>query len=103
MRFRYVIGFESDTTPVETLRGELDARSARQAALRGGRLALRSWPNSREFRSVVVVVEWLEAARPISCNDCPVFHRRQMSRLCVTENPARFPWVINTTLQQMIS
>ncbi|HMF11590.1 MAG TPA: hypothetical protein VKE94_04770 [Gemmataceae bacterium] len=62
MRFRYVVSYESDTQPVETLRGELDARDARQAALRGGRLASARWPKGRHFRSVVIVVERLDIA-----------------------------------------
>jgi hypothetical protein len=57
-----VISYESDTTPVETLRDELDARDTRQAALRAGRMAAEGWPRGRHFRSVVVVVERLEAA-----------------------------------------
>jgi hypothetical protein len=40
----------------------------------------------------------LPNARPISCKDCPAFQRRQMSVLCVQEGRARFPWVIDTSL-----
>jgi len=61
MRFRYAISYESDTQPVETVRGELDARDGRQAAFRSGRMASRAWPKGRRFRSFVVVVEQLEA------------------------------------------
>ena len=63
MRFRYAVSYESDTSPIETLRGELDARDARQAALRGGREAFKHWPKGRHFRSVVVVIERLDAAQ----------------------------------------
>ena len=39
-------------------------------------------------------------ARPISCNDCPAFQRRQMSVRCASETSARFPCAINTTLSE---
>src|SRR5271170_7543521 len=39
-------------------------------------------------------------ARPISCNDCPAFQRRQMSVRCAADTSARFPCVINTTLDE---
>ncbi len=54
MRYRYATSYESDTKPVETLGGELDARDVRQAALRCGREASKRYPKGRTFRSVVV-------------------------------------------------
>jgi hypothetical protein len=44
----------------------------------------------------------LSNTRPISCNDCPAFHRFQISVFCVGESLDRFLWVINTILKQQI-
>jgi hypothetical protein len=44
----------------------------------------------------------LPKARPISCNDCPAFQRRQILLHCVKESLDRFPSLMNTTLQQQI-
>jgi len=73
MRFRYAVSYESDTSPIETLRGELDARDARQAALRGGREAFKHWPKGRHFRSVVVVIERLDAAEATNAADVAAY------------------------------
>ena len=69
MRLRYAASYESDTSPIETLRGELNARDARQAALRGGREAFKRWPEGRKFRSVVIVVERLDVAEATRAAD----------------------------------
>jgi hypothetical protein len=45
----------------------------------------------------------LPQARPISCCDCPHFHRRQMSIFSAGESLHRFRWIINTTFEQIIS
>jgi hypothetical protein len=44
----------------------------------------------------------LPKARPISCNDCTAFHRRQTSDLCVRESLDRFASLINTIPKQKI-
>jgi hypothetical protein len=64
--YHYVVSYESDTQPVHTVRGEIEARDTRQAALRSGREASRRWPKARSFRSVVVVVEKREGARSVT-------------------------------------
>lgn len=57
MRYRHIISFESDTQPVETVRGEIDANGLPQAVSQGAREARKRWPKGRKFRSVVVIVE----------------------------------------------
>jgi hypothetical protein len=59
--YRYAISYESDTSPVETVRGEFEARSRTSAIRQGAREAVRHWPKGRKFRSWVIVVERLEA------------------------------------------
>jgi hypothetical protein len=59
MRFRYAISYESDTQPVETVRGEFEANGGAQGVRQGARVACTQWPKRRSFRSVVVVVERL--------------------------------------------
>lgn len=60
MRFRYVVSYESDIQPVETVRGEFEVDGGAQAVRQGAREGCRQWPTHRKFRSVVVVVERLE-------------------------------------------
>src|SRR5882672_4742276 len=38
----------------------------------------------------------LSKARPISCSDCPAFHRFQTSRFSIAENPNRCPGLMPT-------
>jgi hypothetical protein len=59
--YRYAISYESDTQPVETVRGEFEAPRMPVACHRAGNLARDSWPPKRGFRSVVIVIERLEA------------------------------------------
>lgn len=59
MRYSYAISYESDATPVITVRGELDARNTRHATLQAGRTARDQWPKGRRCRSVVTVIERL--------------------------------------------
>src|ERR1700677_3735979 len=42
----------------------------------------------------------LPKARPITCSDCPAFHRLHSSVRCAGESATRFPWVIRTTLNR---
>jgi hypothetical protein len=60
MRFRYVVSYESDTQPVETVRGEFEANGGAQGLRQGAREACTHWPKHRSFRSVVIVVERLD-------------------------------------------
>jgi hypothetical protein len=60
-RFRYAFSFESDTKPVHTVRGTLDANGSRQAIRQSLRAALAHWPKQTTWRSYVLVVERLDA------------------------------------------
>jgi hypothetical protein len=64
MRFRYAISYEADTSPVETRRGELDARDTRQAVTRGGREAVSEATAVGQSRAVTpqVLVTCRDAA-----------------------------------------
>jgi hypothetical protein len=62
MRYRYSVSFESDTLPVETVRGEFEAGGGDSSLRQGAREACAHWPKGRKFRSVVIVVERLETA-----------------------------------------
>ena len=73
MRYRYTISYESDTQPVETVRGEFVSRDTPSACLQGGREARDHWPTKRRFRSVVTVIEALDdAGDPLSDDDVAV-------------------------------
>lgn len=58
--YSYSASYESDTQPVETVRGTLEASGGPQAIRQGSREACRAWPKGRPFRSIVVVVELQE-------------------------------------------
>jgi hypothetical protein len=60
VRFRYTISYESDIQPVETIRGEFEARGSSQALHQGARVAVANRPKGRRFRSFVIVVEQLD-------------------------------------------
>ena len=62
MRYRYVFSYESDSQPVETVRGELEAEDPKSATVRAARAANTQRPKGRQFRSWVIVVERLEVA-----------------------------------------
>jgi hypothetical protein len=57
MRYRYSVSFESDTLPVETVRGNFEANGGPGSLRQGAREACKHWPRGRSFRSVVIVVE----------------------------------------------
>jgi hypothetical protein len=59
--YRYAISYESDSSPVETVRGEFEARTHANAIHQSARTALKEWPKARKFRSWVIVVERLDA------------------------------------------
>lgn len=62
MQFTYAVSFESDTQPVETLRGEVEAIDAEDAIRRGLRRAVDTRTGRGKYRSLVVVVQDLAAA-----------------------------------------
>ncbi len=62
MRYRASVSYESDTQPVETVRCEFEAGTAKSATVRAAREANRHRPAKRSFRSWVIVVERLEAS-----------------------------------------
>ena len=65
MRYRYAISYESDTEPVETVRGEFESGGTPRALYQAGKQARDHWPKGRRFRSVVILVEVLDdAAEP---------------------------------------
>jgi hypothetical protein len=71
MRFRYVVSYESDTQPVETVRGEFEVARSSTALHEGARAAVANHPKGRRFRSFVIVVEQLdiEAEQLLSIED----------------------------------
>jgi len=66
MRYGYSVSFESDTLPVETVRGEFEAGGGDSSLRQGAREACAQWPKGRKFRSAVIVAERLEAAEATS-------------------------------------
>ena len=60
MRFRYAVSFESDSKPVETVRGEFDREDAESACKSAVHLAWKSAPKGSSYRSWVVCVERLD-------------------------------------------
>ena len=72
MRFRYAISYESDTQPVETVRGEFEVNGGAQGIRQGAREACRQWPKHRSFRSVVLVIERLGVDDEASAPEPPV-------------------------------
>jgi hypothetical protein len=80
---------------------EISSRSARVRARRERRRTTGAIPPRGNNKQRMEVCG-LSKARPISCNDCPDFHRFQISVLCVGESLDRFRWVINTILKQQI-
>ena len=72
-RYRCAISYESDTQPVETVRGEFEAPRFTTALYRGGKVARDNWPRKRRFRSVVTVIEALDdAGDPLTDDDVAV-------------------------------
>ena len=69
MRYRYAVSYESDSQPVETDRGEFEARDRHGAIRQGAREAVAHWPKGRSFRSWVIVVERLDVAETTRAAD----------------------------------
>jgi len=69
MRYSYVVSYESDTQPVETVRGEFEAGGGDGSLRQGAREACAHWPKGRKFRSVVIVVERLDVAEATNAAD----------------------------------
>ena len=59
MRYRASFSFESDTQPVRTYRGEIDAPGLPTAASQTIREAKKAYPGAR-WRSIVLVLEKLD-------------------------------------------
>src|SRR5262249_50275830 len=55
--YRCTVSFESDTLPVETVRGDFEAKDRCGAIRQGAREAVAHWSKGRSFRSWVIVVE----------------------------------------------
>jgi len=60
MRFRYAVSFESDSRPVETVRGELEKEAPDDALKSAVFQAFKSAPRGN-YRSWVVCVEEVDA------------------------------------------
>jgi hypothetical protein len=72
MRLRYSVSFESDTGPVDTYRGEVEAVQPSGAARRALVAALAQRVNPRQhWRSLVVVLEKLRAEAEDTEQDTP--------------------------------
>ena len=69
MRYTYSVSYESDSQPVETVRGELEAEDPKSATVRAARAANTRRPKGRQFRSWVIVVERLEVAEATQAAD----------------------------------
>lgn len=61
MRFRYSVSFESDTQPVQTVRGELDKTDAEDACKSAAYLAFKKPPRGK-WRSWVICIEQIAVA-----------------------------------------
>jgi hypothetical protein len=62
--FRHTVSFESDTQPVETVRGEMEARDLDDAVKRACFRANNSRAGKWKPRSLVCVVERMEESAP---------------------------------------
>ena len=69
MRYRYSVSFEGDSQPVQTVRGEFEAKDRCGAIRQGAREAVAQWPKGRSFRSWVIVVERLDVAEATQAAD----------------------------------
>lgn len=64
MRYRYAVSLESDTRPVETVRGEFDRDDEETALKSAVHLAFKAARKSSSYRSWVVCVETGELSAP---------------------------------------
>lgn len=69
MRYRASVSYESETQPVNTIRVEFEAGSAKSATVRAAREANKRRPAKRAFRSWVIVLERLDAAETAQAMD----------------------------------
>ena len=69
MRYPYSVSYESDSQPVETVRGEFEGGGGDSSLRQGARKACAHWPTGRKFRSVVIVVERLDAEEATNAAD----------------------------------
>src|SRR5579864_8908328 len=83
----------------EAIPREMSSRSARVSARRDRRRAMGAIPprgNNKERMQLCS----LPKARPISCSDCPAFHRLQTSHFSVAESPNRLPGLMSHHLRR---
>ena len=66
--YRYTVSFESDTMPVDTVRGEVVGSDEEDAVKRALRRAVDVRHKKRRPRSLVVVVEQFTAAEEKAAN-----------------------------------
>src|ERR1700687_409343 len=85
----------------EAIPREMSSRSARARARRDLRRAAGANPprGNKKWRMDVC---GLSNTRPISCSDCPDFHRFHISVFCAAESLERFLRVIDTILKLKI-
>jgi len=79
----------------EAIPREMSSRSASVSASRERRRAAGGMP-PRGNNTERMQLGGLSKARPISCSDCPAFHRLQTSRFSIAENPNRCPGLMPT-------
>jgi hypothetical protein len=84
---------------VPLLPQEMSSRSASVSASRERRRAAGGMP-PRGNNTPRIELCHLPWTRPVSCNDWPAFHRRQISVFCVGESLERFCWLINTIIKR---
>ncbi len=79
----------------EAIPREMSSRSASVSASRERRRAAGGMP-PRGNNTERMQLCGLSKARPISCSDCPAFHRLQTSRFSIAESPNRCPALMPT-------
>jgi len=79
----------------EAIPREMSSRSASVSASRERRRASGGMP-PRGSNTERMQLWGLSKARPISCSDCPAFHRFQTSRFSIAESPNRCPGLMPT-------
>ena len=77
----------------EAIPREMSSRSASVSASRERRRAAGGMPPGGNHTERMQLCG-LSKARPISCGDCPAFHRLQTSRFSIAERPNRCPGLI---------
>jgi len=78
---------------------DTSSRSARVSASRERQRAAGEMPPRGNNKHRIELCG-LSKARPISCSDCPAFHRLQILFFSTAENPNRFPSLMQHHLQR---